>query len=962
MGNIRGKITNPITLGGNIISETDAPINLSVETVITYQSSSTSTFLETNSGFYFPTDLSNIDNIFVLSYPYKFGYKLFSNNITEQTLPLYFSGTTSDPEMEITIKSNNDIRYIDGGKKYQLYSSRYESLNFDNEPISNSGLYSYVERSDFDSFDFPQVTIRGTRKIPLSADTLCGPIYYSGYTYDRLNYNWFFGDYAGITFNPIQSGGTPYSITGSVISVEGVSSISNQEGSTLFYTNGETVYTSGNTVMSNGTGLPSSGTSTQSSIIVPKVSSNKYYIFTTDYNGSSNGFYYSIVNMDSQSGNGQVETKNIKLISSPTTEKVTSTSHNTEGYWVITHTSGDTNYYSYLLNSSGLNSPVITSIGTTHTTPRGYMKTSPDNSKLISLLYDQEVIDIFDFDNSTGVLSNHITITGKTYDVGPYGLEFSSDSSKFYVTEGAGEKIYQFDLTYTGGTDILENIIEIASISGSSLGALQMGPDERIYVADYGSEYLHIIHRPNGLGVQCNFQENDITLSGGTYSNWGLPNIINSKSISPDRYVYITSRDRIGFFFDITVNNINDVIIPFQLSMYGEIYKYNQTDQVFDSSSLSNFTYTYEELSGETGNTIYIPSVSIGEGEFIIKTYWDYNVNTLISKQQEYRRSSVDTYKRGSLYGLYNSEIDWYFINMFDADVPLFNNNISPPPSSINQLTVISFVTESGVTEYNVVGLTEPLVSYNGSVLLKDTEYSANTTGTTTYVELLFTPLEDQILTVAYVTDGSTDGILVDGYTISSTINSGATGTQTSTDRVYYNTTESKYEFYLVSSPVSDVILTINGSVLSNNIEYYISTSDSRRIILVDNIVNGDIIQGFYTPENAILGPIETNQPIFNWSITSSPITTEGIFTVQITTPSDTNFLNIVYSGTVDYVIGQKSYSTSITLTNAVAGDNFIYRIKNEKFYTPIYGEIIYSVKYSDVNEIEIISNSGNSY
>jgi len=64
----------------------------------------------------------------------------------------------------------------------------------------------------------------------------------------------------------------------------------------------------------------------------------------------------------------------------------------------------------------------------------------------------------------------------------------------------------------------------------------------------------------------------------------------------------------------------------------------------------------------------------------------------------------------------------------------------------------------------------------------------------------------------------------------------------------------------------------------------------------------------------------------------------------------------------VDYVNGQKTYSKQISLTNAKAGDKFIYRVKNEKFYTPIVGETIYSVNYSDVNDIEIQFNSGESY
>ena len=871
--------------------------------------------------------------------------------------------------LDPSISANNQILYIDNGKKYQLLSSRSESNNYGWQPVSNEELYPHVERSDFDSFDFPQVTIRGTRKIPTSsADTLCGPITYTGYTYDRLNYNWFFGDNAGITFDPIQSGGTPTPLSGAMESQEGVSSISNQNGKLLFYTNGETVYTSGNTVMVNGTGLSSSGTSTQSSIIIPEPDSNKYYIFTTDYNGSPNGFEYSIVNMDLQGGDGEVETKNIKLINTSLTEKVTACSHSTEdAYWVITHTSGDTSYYSYKVNSAGLSGPIITNIGHTHNTARGYMKTSPDCTKLISVLYDEDIIDIFDFEASAGTLSNFISITGKTFDIGPYGLEFSSDSSKFYVSEGAGEKIYQYNLSYTASTDILENEIEVGNISGSSLGALQMGSDERIYVADLNKVVLHTIHRPNGLGVQCNFQENGFNLSGGTRSQWGLPNVITDKAISCDRYVYLIPNNRTTYNFDLLVNNVNNVVIPKKLSFTGEIYKYNQTLGEFTNSSLYAFNIPYDNLSGNTANTVTIQTVDIGEGEFIIKPYWNYNINTLIAKQQNVRKSNINTYKRGEVYGLYTPETDWYFISVFNAQKPIFNNTAAPSIGGINTLTVSTQFTISGITDYNIQGFSDPIVSYNGAVLAKDIEYSAVTSGsfsgiTIPFIRLLFTPLDDQILTYAYVTDGATDDLLADLYVVNSGIISGATGTQLDSDRVFYNTTQNKYEFYLLSQSNSDVVLSINGSVLSNNIEYFKSTSDSRRIILEETINNGDIIEAFYVPANPINGGIQTNKPIISWSIDTAPTNTIGKFTVEVTSPDDINYENVIYSEEVGYVLGQKTYSKLITLTNAVAGDKFIYRVKNEKFYKPIIGETIYSVSYSDSNNIEILTNVGDSY
>ena len=74
------------------------------------------------------------------------------------------------------------------------------------------------------------------------------------------------------------------------------------------------------------------------------------------------------------------------------------------------------------------------------------------------------------------------------------------------------------------------------------------------------------------------------------------------------------------------------------------------------------------------------------------------------------------------------------------------------------------------------------------------------------------------------------------------------------------------------------------------------------------------------------------------------------------------DFQNVIYSEIVVYELNQKTYSKMITLTNAVAGDKFIYRVKNEKFYTPIIGETIYDVAYSDVNKIQILTNAGNAY
>ncbi len=155
----------------------------------------------------------------------------------------------------------------------------------------------------------------------------------------------------------------------------------------------------------------------------------------------------------------------------------------------------------------------------------------------------------------------------------------------------------------------------------------------------------------------------------------------------------------------------------------------------------------------------------------------------------------------------------------------------------------------------------------------------------------------------------------------------------------------------------------MNGSVLSNRIEYFKSTSNSRRLILEENLNVGDIITAFYVPMASLIGKVATNSPTLSWSINRAPDgVVYGKFTVEVTDPSDINFENVEYTFEVDYAIDQKTYTKQLLLTNAKAGDKFIYRVKNEKFYDPIMGETIYSVSYSDATEIEILFNSGGSY
>jgi len=144
------------------------------------------------------------------------------------------------------------------------------------------------------------------------------------FSQNEKNNIWYFGNEAGIDLNS----GTPTAITnGSMSAVEGCATLSDENGSLVMYTNGETIWNKNHNIMANGTGLNGSYSASQSGMILPSPAQNyQAYVFTIDYEGNSNGLQYSVVDMSLQMGLGEVITKNIPLVS-PTTEMITATMH-----------------------------------------------------------------------------------------------------------------------------------------------------------------------------------------------------------------------------------------------------------------------------------------------------------------------------------------------------------------------------------------------------------------------------------------------------------------------------------------------------------------------------------------------------------------------------------------------------------------------------------------------------------
>jgi len=345
---------------------------------------------------------------------------------------------------------------------------------------------------------------------------------------------WYFGQNAGLDF----TSGSPVALTnGKINTNEGCSVISDCSGKLLFYTDGVSAWTKNHTVMPNGTGLKGNWTSTESSVVVPVPgTSNLYYLFTVAPELGPDGFNYSIVDMNLNGGLGDIigVSKNIHLLDS-CSEKLTAVKHaNGTDYWIIVQDAmhSANGFHAFLLTNSGLSAGPVSLVGAVANGAEstGYIRLSPDGKKLAQAFetYGGE-FEIYDFDNSTGIVSNAMTFSNIDGAFGDYGLEFSPDGHLLYVGYETDYKVLQFDLTSGSQPIIAASATQVATtaLGSKQVGALQLGPDGKIYVGVYGSPYLGVINSPNTIGVGCNYVDAGVYL-GGKQSLIGLPNFVTS--------------------------------------------------------------------------------------------------------------------------------------------------------------------------------------------------------------------------------------------------------------------------------------------------------------------------------------------------------------------------------------------------------------------------------------------------
>lgn len=427
---------------------------------------------------------------------------------------------------------------------------------------------------------------------------------------------------------------------------------------------------------------------------------------------------------------------------------------------------------------------------------------------------------------------------------------------------------------------------------------------------------------------------------------------------SGDTGVYIIDDETtIDFTFDLTGNTSS---LGESHNFKYEVYKYNNFSKIWNRPAVyKSPEVLYSTISGTTGNDFVqqIPVDSLQlDGDYLIKGFFKYDACTEFANRLGI---SVDT----SLYsnGQYVESLDWYFIAIREAEAPELSISGQETPEFTNLFSYSLFNSFDGQTDYVMTTVPdgEPIVALNGLTLGIGLDYNVISGNT---IQLSGETYSGDVITVIGAKgDGVTDPIQVDTYLVDAPVVSGTTDNQGS-ENVYYNTDTSKYEIYSsVNIATSDVVVTINGVTLANNIDYYVSISNPRRVILEGDVLENDVINIYYTPSTDASGQLTVNPFNLTWNIPTAPVNNNGKFIIEVTSSTDTGFASIQQSIEVPYQAGVAAYNGQVTLTGSV-GDEYIYRIKNRKEYVSLNGDIIVSENYSEVVSIFIASNNINSY
>lgn len=484
---------------------------------------------------------------------------------------------------------------------------------------------------------------------------------------------------------------------------------------------------------------------------------------------------------------------------------------------------------------------------------------------------------------------------------------------------------------------------------------------------------IYIQNNNSGLrnrnNVNVNMSSDICVFNAPLFNVNGATKINCTGSTSGGTYI-TTSTSTIPLTFEFTGNT--DTFSATNASFKYEIYKYIDSISTFDKTPVyKSDIINYSAFSGTNTTLENIPVSGLSlDGEYLIKGYYDFDVCTNFLNKLGKKVNTL-AYKNGYEYGLYDSNVDYYLSAITQPDLPIFllNNSNNYPQNTLRQQTIVLTFPEPTYDDNDNLIPAEPyktfaiseysgnfVITLNGLTLSPDEDYTFSGTLITLNSDIL----PDDIITVIYTTNGQGNSLMTDNIFINKPIISGNTSNEGS-NKYYFNTDTNKFELFtsIETNDSNSIIVMINGVTLANEIDFYQSITNKKRLILEGDLVVGDIITIAYYPQVAVVNGVIQANPMVSFSIATPPQKINGLFTLEA---SDSMlFNNIIFSAKTDYSVGVTAYGIPLNISGNV-GTQLYYRVKNEKNYITFCGNSISAVTYSDIIPITIQINSINSY
>lgn len=403
-------------------------------------------------------------------------------------------------------------------------------------------------------------------------------------------------------------------------------SMCDDEGNFLFYATPWNVLRPDYSIMPNGQ------LSTHSSEGVPQMiialtdpgKEDGYYLFRTGAT-LSKSLSYSYIDMSLDEEKGEVTIKHDTILA---VEYMMGGVHavkhsNGRDWWLINHNDKTTEHYVILIDADGPKLHHTQNIGLPPSQKNFgvesfHFKFSP-NGKYYAMTSDHNGVRLYDFDRSTGMLSN-FRMRESMY-VGPKSLEFSPSSEMLYFSEGGN--IYQVKLSDFGDQSKEVELFESIELF-DRIGVMTLAPNCKIYVSgQFSLSGLHVIHQPNTPGLACDFRFLDRDFEGMLTGRNSVPNHPNFRIDQEDYCAEIAMNSEENELTKIRIspNPARDYITLKGLSEHRlcliEIYN-SEGLKVFSSERAKEERINISHLiAGTYIVNIYLPNASSTSRKFI---------------------------------------------------------------------------------------------------------------------------------------------------------------------------------------------------------------------------------------------------------------------------------------------------------------------------------------------------------